>query len=164
MHLCVQKMNEKEDYNLQKIKDLIAALKNKELIGELEADSIDVNKLLEYTKSNLWQSLRQAKKIYKEQPFYINIKASSVYNNIEEKQDENILIQGVIDLYYINKDNELTLVDYKTDYVEEANKDILKEKYKKQLDLYKQALEQALNRKVDKTIIYSLYLNEEIYL
>jgi len=38
------------------------------------------------------------------------------------------------------------------------------EKYKTQLELYKQALEQALHKKVDKTYIYSVYLGKQIEL
>ena len=71
-------------------------------------------------------------------------------------------MQGIIDLYYINKENELVLLDYKTDYVENRNENILKEKYKVQLELYKKALEEALNRKVDRIYIYSTYLDKEI--
>ena len=64
--------------------------------------------------------------------------------------------------FYINKENELVLLDYKTDYVENKNENILKEKYKVQLELYKKALEEALNRKVDRIYIYSTYLDKEI--
>ena len=32
--------------------------------------------------------------------------------------EEKILVQGIIDLYYINQQDELILVDFKTDYVE----------------------------------------------
>ena len=71
-----------------------------------------------------------------------------------------MLVQGIIDLYYITKADELVLVDYKTDYVQ--NEEELISKYKVQLDLYKVALEQALQRKVDKIYIYSVYLNKEI--
>lgn len=159
MHLCVQKMDEKQEYDLQSINDMIDELKSKELITELEAKNINVNKLLQYTKSDLWEELRQAKEMHKEQPFYINIKASQIYDNIEEKQDENILVQGVIDLYFIDKNDKLVLVDYKTDYVENGKENELIEKYKKQLEIYENALEQALNTKVDKVGLYSLYLN-----
>ena len=76
--------------------------------------------------------------------------------------EENILVQGIIDLYYINKNNELVLVDYKTDFVQNENE--LIEKYKVQLELYKTALEEALQRKVDKVYIYSTQLEKNIYL
>ena len=82
--------------------------------------------------------------------------------DINKENDENILVQGIIDLYYIDKDGKLVLVDYKTDYVEAGKEKELVEKYKEQLYLYKDALEKALNRKVDRMWIYSLYLNESI--
>ena len=162
MHLCVQKMNEKEEYDLLKIQDLIEELRTKELISSIEADCIDTNRLLEYTRSNLWQELKEAKEINKEKAFYINVKASKLYNNISKEMDEDILVQGIIDLYYIDKNDNIVLVDYKTDYVEKGKEELLVEKYKEQLNLYKEALEKSLNRKVKNMGIYSLYLNQFI--
>ena len=160
IHLCLQKMKETEEYNLEKITELIEGLKDKEIITEIEAQNIDKEKLLEYTNSQLWTELKQAKEIHKEHPFYINIKASRIYNQINKEDDEDILVQGVIDLFFIDKDDKLILVDYKTDYVQHENE--LVEKYKGQLDLYKEALEQSLDKKVDKMCIYSVYLNKLI--
>lgn len=160
IHLCLQKMRETEEYNLEKITELIEELKDKEIITEIEVQNIDKEKLLEYTNSQLWTELKQAKEIHKEHPFYINIKASRIYNQINKEDDENILVQGVIDLFFIDKDDKLILVDYKTDYVQHENE--LVEKYKGQLDLYKEALEQSLDKKVDKMCIYSVYLNKLI--
>lgn len=160
IHLCLQKMKETEEYNLEKITELIEELKDKEIITEIEAQNIDKEKLLEYTNSQLWTELKQAKEIHKEHPFYINIKASRIYNQINKEDDEDILVQGVIDLFFIDKDDKLILVDYKTDYVQNENE--LVEEYKGQLDLYKEALEQSLNKKVDKMCIYSVYLNKLI--
>ena len=160
IHLCLQKMKETEEYNLEKITELIEELKDKEIITEIEVQNIDKEKLLEYTNSQLWTELKQAKEIHKEHPFYINIKASRIYNQINKEDDEEILVQGVIDLFFIDKDDKLILVDYKTDYVQNENE--LVEKYKGQLELYKEALEQSLNKKVDKMCIYSVYLNKLI--
>lgn len=160
IHLCLQKMKETEEYNLEKITELIEELKDKEIITEIEAQNIDKEKLLEYTNSQLWTELKQAKEIHKEHPFYINIKASRIYNQINKEDDEDILVQGVIDLFFIDKDDKLILVDYKTDYVQNENE--LVERYKGQLELYKEALEQSLNKKVDKMCIYSVHLNKLI--
>lgn len=160
IHLCLQKMRETEEYNLEKITELIEGLKDKEIITEIEAQNIDKEKLLEYTNSQLWTELKQAKEIHKEHPFYINIKASRIYNQINKEDDEDILVQGVIDLFFIDKDDNLILVDYKTDYVQNENE--LIEKYKGQLDLYKEALEHSLDKKVDRMCIYSVYLNKLI--
>ena len=72
------------------------------------------------------------------------------------------MVQGIIDLYYIDKDGNLNLVDYKTDFVENGNEVELIRKYKSQLDLYKKALEQVYNKEVCNTYIYSVYLNKEL--
>ena len=153
MHLCVQKLDESKDYTKEEIKEFTQSLYKTGIISELELESIDVQVLYEYTQSNLWKDLKQAKKICKEQPFYINIPAKEIYENVDQ---EKILVQGIIDLYYIDKNDRLILVDYKTDHIKKGDEKKLEEKYKLQLDLYKQALENALGRKVDKVMIYAL--------
>lgn len=158
-HLCMQKLNPKEEYDINKIKELVNSLQLKEIITEKEAEAINPYKILEFTKSNTWQELKEAKEFYQEKPFYINIPAKEIYN---KNIDETILVQGIIDLYYIDKNDNLVLLDYKTDYVENGKEQELIKKYKKQLDLYKEALEEALNRKVDRVYIYSVWLGKEI--
>ncbi len=110
--------------------------------------------LEDYIKSELFAELKLAKEVHKEVPFYMNIPYKDT--------DEKILIQGVIDLYYISKSGELILVDYKTDNL--INEEDFIERYSYQLDLYKQALEQALNKNVDKKYIYSTKLKKMIEL
>ena len=97
------------------------------------------------------------KLIEKEKPFYIQIPAKDIYM---KDIDGEILVQGIIDLYYINKNDELILLDYKTDYAK--TKEELINKYKVQLDIYKKALEESLQRKVNKVYIYSLHKFGEI--
>ena len=74
--------------------------------------------MVKYVQSDLWKELKAAKEIHKEEPFYMLIPA----NRIDESypKDEKVLVQGIIDLYYINKNDELVLVDYKTDYVQKG--------------------------------------------
>ena len=154
MHLCVQLLDEKKEYTINDIKEFVQDLQNRNIISEIEAKSVNEQMLLRYTKSSLWNELKLAKEIHKEEPFYINIKANTIFDDAEE--DETILVQGIIDLYYIDKEGKLILVDYKTDYVPDGDVSKLEEKYKVQLDLYKKALEDALGRKVDKAMIWAL--------
>lgn len=159
IHLCMQKLNPKEEYTLEKIENILESLVLKNIITSNEKEAVNKQRILNFTKSKIWEELKNASIIEKEKPFYINIPASKIYDN---EIEENILVQGIIDLYYINKNNELVLVDYKTDFVQNENE--LIEKYKVQLELYKTALEEALNRKVDKVYIYSTQLEKNIYL
>ena len=159
VHMCMQRLNEKKTYTIEDIKILIEDLVKKEIITENEAKSINPYKVFEFTKSAIWESLKTAKKVYKEKPFFINISAKEIY---KEDLEEEILVQGIIDLYYITQKDEIVLVDYKTDYVEQGKETELINKYITQLELYKQALEESLQKKVDKVYIYSVYLGKEI--
>ena len=159
VHLCMQHLDEKIEYNLEKIKELVEGLERKEIITSKEKEDINLYKILEFTKSNIWKEMKTAKKVYKEKPFFINIPAKEIYN---EDIEEKILIQGIIDLYYINENGEIVLVDYKTDYVEKGKEQELIEKYKKQLELYCKAIEEASKKQVSRIYIYSVYLGREI--
>ena len=158
-HLCLQRLNPKEEYDFDKIKSLIQNLEMNQIITEKESEAINPYKILQFTKSEIWNQLKNAKEYYQEKPFYINVPAKQIY---DEDIKENILVQGIIDLYFVNESGQVVLVDYKTDYVENGNEIELVDKYKSQMDLYKKALESALGIKVDKVYIYSVYLGKEI--
>ena len=160
IHLCMQNLDlTKEIYKYDDIKELIAKLVMQKIITQKQAEAINISKVYQFTKSKIWDEMTHAHVVQREKAFYISIPAKEIY---KEELEENILVQGVIDLFYINAQNELVLVDFKTDYVEDRNEQILIEKYKVQLKLYKKALEEALQKKVDKVYIYSTYLEKEI--
>lgn len=154
IHLCIQKLDEKIEYSRDDIKEFIEDLCKRNIISEIEAQSINIDILYKYTKSELWQELKNAKEIHKEAPFYINVPASKIYD--EAEKSEMILVQGIIDLYYISKEGKLILVDFKTDYVPNGDVSKLEEKYAVQLELYKNALEGVTGKKVDKAMIWAL--------
>ncbi len=153
----MQKLEENKKYDLKEITKLIANLVKKEIITSQEAENINPMAILKFTQSSIWEEMKEAKEIQKEKPFYITLPAKEVY---DEEVEENILIQGMIDLYYINQKEELILVDYKTDFVK--NEKELIEKYQKQLELYQKALEEALKRKVDHIYLYSTFFGKAL--
>ena len=157
IHLCMQKLDIKKKYNEQEILKMIQELQQKNIITQKEAESINVSKIYSFTQSDIWKRMVNAKEIQREKPFYINIPIERIY---KQKLEGNILVQGVIDLYFIDENNKLVLLDYKTDYVD-STENLIK-KYKIQLQIYKEALEEALQRKVNETIIYSTWRNEAI--
>lgn len=161
MHLCLQHLNLKEDYTMEKIENLIQELVAKSFITEEEAKTINRQRLYQFTKSPIAKELKEAIKIEKEKPFYITIPANSIY---EQGSEENLLVQGIVDLFYCSKEGKKVLVDYKTDYVEKGQEDVLLSKYKEQLLLYKKAIEEAYLEKVDHVYLYSIYLGKAIEL
>ena len=177
VHLCMKNLNFEKEYTLDDIKDLIDDLERRNIITKLEKEAINPFVIYKFTKSNIWGELKESKEYHKEEPFYINVPAREV---MDVSLDENILVQGIMDLYYITKDDELVLLDYKTDFVNDMNKDGLDEmltnseefvesgenllisRHRPQLMLYKEALECCLNRKVSRVYIYSTGLGREI--
>ena len=132
-------------------------LKNQ--ITDKQLEAINIEKIYKFTQNAIWQRIKHSKILKKERAFYINIPINEVYPEICDTEGD-ILVQGIIDLYFIDQNDRLVLLDYKTDYVENGKENILIQKYKVQLDLYKRALEEALKRKVDEVYIYSTYLNK----
>ncbi|MBP5151642.1 MAG: PD-(D/E)XK nuclease family protein, partial [Lachnospiraceae bacterium] len=89
------------------------------------------------------------------QPFVLGVKASEVEEDFPDS--ETILVQGVIDVYYV-KDGEAVVLDYKTDRVSAAEE--LVKRYKTQLDYYGQAVSKLTGLKIKEKLIYSFALNE----
>jgi ATP-dependent helicase/nuclease subunit A len=166
-HLVLQKLDFSKKPTIDEIQLLVNDLVRREIITKAQAEAIDIEKIYNFTYSSLFNNLLEAKAVCKEIPFYTNIRAKDLYKDREFGDDlnEKILVQGIIDLFYIDKDDKLVLVDYKTDYMKNNSfeeKENLIKKYKNQLDLYRKALEESMGRKVEKVILYSIYLNEEI--
>ena len=97
----------------------------------------------------------------REQPFVLGIPASRLNAGLPE--DETILIQGIIDAFFLEGEGEnlhAVVVDYKTDRVK--NMEELADRYRIQLDYYAQALSKMLRLPVTERIIYSFHLQREI--
>ena len=159
MHLVLQKIDLRKTYTNQELEGFLDELVAKKIITVKERETVNISKIEIFLNSNLAEEIRNAKTIYKEKPFYIYLPVKDIYGG---DQNEKIVVQGIIDLYYVNKDGETILVDYKTDYVELGNERDLLEKYRSQIDIYKKAIEQGTGSRVNRAYIYSMYLGKEI--
>ena len=159
MHLFMQKIDFRKDYNLQDLENLKQELIARKIISEEEASNIRIDKAKKFLETELYKKIKVSKIIEKEKAFCMKMQAREVF---EDAKDENILVQGIIDLYSIDEKDNVILLDYKTDYVENGNEEELVKKYKNQLRVYKKALEEATRKNVKEVYIYSLYLNKEI--
>ena len=146
VHLAISKL---KDENVNKM------LENLKVSDQEKKELIKRKLIFEnYVKSELFKMLKKSKEINRETPFFM-------YIDSENKKDK-ILVQGVIDLYFIDQENNINLVDYKTDNIEDEKE--LIERYQKQLDLYSKALSKAMQKKVSNKYIYSTKLNKLIKL
>ena len=76
--------------------------------------------------------------------------------------EEPILVQGIIDCFF-EEEKEIVIIDYKTDHIPKVNgEEILRSRYKVQLDYYQRAIEQITGKKVKQRILYSFALEKEV--
>lgn len=160
-HLVLQKIDFNKVKSEGDIKEFIQELVAKSFMTEEEAKNVSAEKIFNFLSSDFAYRIKSSKKVYKERPFCIKVDASKVIKHEDAKGE--ILVQGIIDMYYEKDDGSLVLVDYKTDFVEKDESELI-DKYKVQLELYKQALEEGTGKNVSEVYIYSLYLNREINL
>ena len=131
-------------------------------ITQEEINLIDQRKLNVFLNSPVAGRMAEAESrgdLYKEQPFVLGIDASRLSEEFPD--EEKVLIQGIIDVYFI-EDGEIVLLDYKTDAVKTGED--LKKRYQTQIDYYTEALEKITGLKVKEKILYSFALGEEIAL
>ena len=105
------------------------------------------------------QRAARAGELHREQPFVLGVTAGRIRK--EWNFDEEILVQGIIDAWFLEED-EIVLIDYKTDRIAFGEEARLVERYRAQLEYYQMALERLTGKKVKEKIIYSFCLNEEI--
>ncbi|MCM1257676.1 MAG: helicase-exonuclease AddAB subunit AddA [Roseburia sp.] len=116
-------------------------------------------KLIKFYQSNLAERMKQASllgQLYRERPFVMGKPADKIEN---DGSGTMVLIQGIIDAFFV-EEGEIVLLDYKTDVVD--SREELVNRYKMQLDLYQEALEGKLNKRVKEKLIYSFYFDEVI--
>lgn len=119
----------------------------------------DMEKILESSLGRRMTTAARAGMLHREQPFVISQPASTVKEHWGD--EESVLIQGIIDAYF-QEEEELVILDYKTDRVKTPRE--LTERYHLQLDYYAQALERLTGKMVKEKIIYSFTLGQEIIL
>lgn len=131
------------------------------IVKKNEIECVKASRIAEFFKCSVAKEMLKAAqegKLFKEQPFVIGRPANELDNKFPST--ETVLIQGVIDAFYVDENDRVVLIDYKTDRVE--RKEQLIERYQVQLKYYQRALEQLTGKSVAGKKIYSFALQEEI--
>lgn len=123
------------------------------LLTQQERDAVDAKKIAQCLDSSVIAAAREAllsnpRGCLREQSFMMYKPA----NEVSEKFDasDGVLVQGIIDMLVDGK--QRIIVDFKNSALRDEE---TVEKYKKQLYLYKMAVESAIGVKIDRTVLYS---------
>ena len=123
-------------------------------LGQIFAKAYKENTL--YREQHFMQEV-EYEKLFPEDGAVVEVADEAVSSNAGSV--EKVILQGIIDAF-IMEENGIILVDYKTDRVKDEEE--LRNRYQKQIDLYSEALEQILGKKVKRRALYSFSLGEEV--
>lgn len=115
--------------------------------GQLASSALeaaDPNLICRFFSSREGQRMKSAPELHREYQFVAEFNAAEL---TDTDADEKILLQGVIDCWFEEKDG-LVIYDYKT-----GNTDAHSQRYRQQLSLYKTALERITGKKVKECVI-----------
>ncbi|WP_034550152.1 helicase-exonuclease AddAB subunit AddA [Carnobacterium funditum] len=162
-HLVMQSINLFAPVTASSITELIMNLADRGMMQSEVAEKIESDKIIHFFESQLGQLLlTYPQQVKREAPFSLLIKADRIFTDLDPDAEDNVLIHGIID-GYLEYENELILFDYKTDQVAHygptAGEKML-EKYKGQMNLYRNALELILNKPVTQAYLCLLANNE----
>ncbi|MGG5316376.1 helicase-exonuclease AddAB, AddA subunit [Enterococcus sp. AZ071] len=145
-HLIMQLISLDKQPTEESIQSLIDELVAGETLTSELAEAISIQSLLVFFNSELGQEvLANSTQAYREEPFAMLLPANEVFKEYQAKDD--LLIHGIID-GYIEFSDYLVLYDFKTDYYTIEREQDLIDRYRGQLFLYKEALENAKNKPV----------------
>ncbi len=159
-HRVLELLDFRKEYTEEMLRNDIEDFRKEGKISGEMADAVRLKDIMGFLSCPSGKRMRECAlkgRLKKEQPFVLGVDAREIYP--KEQEGEEILVQGIIDVYFEEPDG-LVVLDYKTDRARDAGE--LKERYHAQLDYYAKALERMTGRRVKEKIIYSFALREEI--
>ena len=149
-HLALEHL----DFQDMDISAQVEAMKAKGILTQEQAAAVDIRGLTAFMESSLAQTIRRGRNVRREYRFTLLMDART-YDPAACEEDR-ILLQGVVDCCF-ETDEGLWVVDFKTDHVF-TNEAVARrvESYRAQLTAYSLALEQVLEKKVVRRLLYFL--------
>lgn len=148
-HHCMEHISfdvARNNHLLDNIHSELCRLCDEGKLTEDEVKCIKVERIAGFFLSDLGQRMLKSPRIEREFPFYAEIDVGEV----DEKLCGTVGVQGRIDAFFV-ENNEIVVVDYKTDYDLKAEQDA----YEKQVRVYARVLPMLLGMKVSQTYLYS---------
>ncbi len=138
----------REDNKMKVLLDLVSS--DEFLKDKLTHD--DLKKAEGFFESPLGIKLLRAKEVHREKEFMLSLSAKEIYKDVSDESP--IMVQGIIDCYFVDTKGDIYLIDYK---YASGSDDEIKKDYQPQIELYRTALSKAL--KVDREKIKSYIWN-----
>ena len=150
LHYVLQYIDYSKCHSVSEIETELIRLVEKRFISQRQADAVDPKRIIRFFESPLGKRLSGSDKIEREFKFSILISANEI---LETKSTDEILLQGVLDCYF-EENNEITIIDFKTDRITDDNFSAKTESYSSQIRTYATALSRITGKTVKNAYLY----------
>ena len=136
-----------EQEGITYVRELLQDMVSNEILTTEEAETVNGQRMVDFVESDLGKRLAVCTKVYREKPF----------NVVKEINGNCTLVQGIIDCWFDEGDG-LVLLDYKTTHISpsrfEQSKREIADRYRMQMELYQEALEEATGKTVKESYLF----------
>lgn len=130
------------------LEEFLELNRERRYLSEEELKRIELSRIRAFCEQELYQRILDAKQFWTEKPF--------VYK--KEIDGEEYHLQGIIDLAFLDRDDKLVVLDFKTDRLREEAAFL--ERYGLQLELYSEAIAKISGYEVKESLIYSFEIHK----
>ena len=151
LHLAMQYLDFARTGSAEEISGEITRLVERAFLTPEQGAAVKPESIAAFFASPLGRELRQARNLRREFKFSLLVPARRYWSTAGE--GEQVLLQGVVDCCFETPEG-LTVVDFKTDRVGEADLMERAEAYRPQIEAYSRALEQIFQTPVTRRVLW----------
>jgi len=166
-HLLLQRLPLNKRATPEMIEACLDEMVAKEILSPEAAAAIDRESILRFTAGPLGQRLQGADLVWRELPFCMALPINEAPGlgvdvnpaSREAADDESILVQGIIDCLFRDRQGRWVIIDFKTDrltFPPEMIRQTVHRRYARQLQWYARAAEMIIGVDVEECYIYLL--------
>lgn len=160
LHMVMQYLDYRKTESREQVEGEIARLVAGQYITPQQGETVDPEAVLGFFHSDLGRRLLAAPRMEREFKFSMLAPASDYYPQGEP--GETVLLQGVVDCWFEDRDGGITVVDFKTDRVTDRTVEARAEEYRPQLEVYTRALNEIVGEPVRRRCLWFFAVGREI--
>ena len=155
MHRAMQYLHFEACGDKKSVRQEVERLVTEGFLTEEEGKLVNSGQIARFFESELGWRLRLGGKLLREFKFSILDDGRHYGDGLE---GERVLLQGVVDCAIVEEDG-ITVLDFKTDRVTPETLSQAVDRYRPQVETYKEALERIYEKKVKKAVLYFFHLD-----
>ena len=160
MHRAMQYLHFEACGDKKSVRQEIDRLVAEEFLTEEEGKLVNCTQIARFFESDIGWKLRLGGQLLREFKFSILDDGCHYGAGLEGEQ---VLLQGVVDCAIVEEDG-ITVLDFKTDRVTPDTLPQAVDRYRTQVQTYKEALERIYEKKVKKALLYFFHLDQFVEL